>query len=277
MSFSISNGSTALSLLQSLNTSSGSDLTSILYGGGTQPSGNPVASLIQAEQNQTKDITQQENDPETKRDIAHFLSVVKTAPDLKTLLSDPIAAKVFLTANGLGDQAQYPALAIKALSSDPSKTDNLASTLSDPAWLTTAKTYDFATKGLSVLKQQTSLDAITNGYAQVQWESSLDQTTPGISAALDFRSRASTFKTADQILGDANVRAVVTGALGIPEQIAFQPLEAQEKAITSRLDITKLQDPKFVEQLARSYLVQNQSSSSSTSSSSSGSILSLFT
>lgn len=277
MSFSISNGTTALSLLSSITANSGStDLVSILYGGGAQASGDPVSNLISAETNQTKDIAQQQNDPSTARDIAQFLKVAKSAPDLKTLLADPTAAKVFLTANGLGDQTAYPALAIKALSSDPTVTGNLASTLSNPAWLTTAKTYSFATKGLSVLQQPSALTSITSGYAQVQWEQSLDKTTPGLSAALDFRSRASTFKTADQILGDANVRAVVTGALGIPQEIAYQSLTTQEKVITDRLDISKLQDPKFVEQMARSYLVQNASNSAS-SGDQTGGLLSLFT
>jgi hypothetical protein len=241
MSFSITNGSTALSLLQGMNQSSGSDLISILYGGGSTSSTDPVSALSNAETNETQDVAQQEKDPETASDIAHFLAVAKSAPNLKTLLADPIAAKVFLTANGLGDQVGYTALAVQALSSDPSQSNNLASTLSDPAWLSTA------------------------------------QSTPGIAAALDFRARASTFTTADQILGDANVRAVVTGALGIPEQIAFQPLEAQEKAITDRLDISKLQDPAFVEQLAREYVINNNSSGATSSTGlTSGNIVSLF-
>lgn len=283
MSFSVTSGNVALSLLQSLNqswsSSPGSSLISIINGGSSGPSGDPVANLLTAETNQSKDIQQQEKDPETARDIAHFRSVAKSAPDLKTLLSDPIAAKVFLTANGLGDQAQYTALAIKALSSDPSQTGNLASKLSNPAWLSTVKTYQFATQGLSVLTDPTSLDTIASGYAQVQWENSLEPSTPGISAALDFVNRAKTFTTADQILGDANARKVVTGALGIPKQIAFQPLEAQEKAITDHLDISKLQDKKFVQALASSYLIQNQaddSGSSNSDSSSAGGILSLI-
>jgi hypothetical protein len=276
MSFSISDGTTALSLLQSAASSSGStSLISIINGGGSGPSGDPVANLIQAENNQTKDVAQQENDPTTKNEIAHFESVAKSATSLQQLLSDPIAAKVFLTANGLGDQVQYTALAVKALSSDTTQTGNFASTLPNPAWVTTAQAYSFNTQGLSVLQTPSSLSAIATNYATVVWETSLDQSTPGLSAALDFRSRASQFTTADQILGDANVRAVVTGALGIPEQIAYQPLEAQEKAITDHLDISKLQDPKFVENLAREYLLQNASSTSSGSSS--GSILSLFT
>jgi hypothetical protein len=61
------------------------------------------------------------------------------------------------------------------------------------------------------------------------------------------------------------MRTVVTTALGIPEQIAFQPLEAQEKAISSRLDITQFQDPKYVESFVQKYLIANNSNGNSTS------------
>ena len=85
---------------------------------------------------------------------------------------------------------------------------------------------------------------------------------PGLSNALTFRGEASTINSVDQILGDPVMRKVVTTALGIPLQIAFQPLEAQEKAITSRLDITKFKDPKFVESFVQRYLIAANNSSS---------------
>jgi hypothetical protein len=69
----------------------------------------------------------------------------------------------------------------------------------------------------------------------------------------------------DQILGDPSIRSVVTTALGIPKQIAFQTLRAQEKAISNRLDLAKLQDPKFVETFAKRYLIANSGSSSAES------------
>jgi hypothetical protein len=73
--------------------------------------------------------------------------------------------------------------------------------------------------------------------------------------------------SAYEILGNPTLRTVVTTALGIPLQIAFQSLNAQEKSISDRLDITKLQDPKFVESFAQRYLIANaQNASSSTSS-----------
>ncbi len=263
--------SPALSLLTAMNAgSSSSDLVSILYGGATPSTVDPVAALLQAEANQPKAVATQEKDPQTQRDIARFRAAVASAPDLKTLLADPTARKVLLTANGLGDQVDYTALATKALSSDTTKTDNLASQLSNAQWLTTAKTYDFANKGLSVLKQSSVLDTVANGYAEVVWRQSLDQTTPGLSAALDFRTRASTITSVDQILGDANLRQVVTTALGIPQQIAYQSLPAQEKAITDRLDITKFKDPSYVEQFTRRFLITNAANTSDASGQSSG-------
>jgi hypothetical protein len=63
------------------------------------------------------------------------------------------------------------------------------------------------------------------------------------------------------------MRNVVTTALGIPQQIAFQTINAQEQAISTRLDITKFQDPKFVETFVQRYLIANAAASSSSSSS----------
>jgi len=253
--------SNSVSLLQSLNGSNSSQ--SLFNGGVSASSADPVAALTSAEKNQTKAIDKQAKDPQTKRDIDHFTTALAKAKDIKSLLADPIARKVLLTANGLGDQADYTALATKALQSDTSKAGSLASKLGDTRWLDMAKTYDFANKGLTVLKQQSAIKTITSGYAEVQWRQSLEQTTPGLSAALEFRSRAGAVKKVDDILGDSNLRKVVTTALGLPQQIAFQSLEAQEKAITNRLDITKLKDPKFVEQFARRFLIVNATNTSS--------------
>lgn len=275
MSGSISS-SVALSLLSGLTSSNGTpDLASILYGQGGPSGGDPVAALLQAEKNEKKQVTLQQKDPQTKAEIAHFNAVVAKATDLKTVLADPIAQKVFLTANGLASQVGYTALVTKALLSDPTDKKSLAAKLNKPAYNSAITTYNFFKNGLSTLKQPNVLSTIATEYAQVTWETAQDQTTPGLSAALDFRNRAATAKKADDILGDANLRKVVTGALGIPLQIAFQPITTQEKAITDHLDITKLQDPKFVENLARQFLINNQAATANTTAAG-GSITSLF-
>ncbi len=270
MGGSVGLGALTVSLYSDSASGTASDLLSTLYGGGgSVGSGSPIAALRSAEANSTKDIAQTAAQPAVARDIAAFKAALSKATTPQQLLANPTALKVLLTANGLGDQTEFPALAQKALLSDTTQTTALANKLTNTAWKTTAALYDFANQGLAVLQKAGVVDAITNGYAEVSWRDSLDQTTPGLSEALTFRSTAATFKTADQILGDSTARSVITTALGIPEQIAFQDLGAQERAITNRLDITKLQDPKFVETLTTQYLLAAQASASSSSGSSS--------
>ena len=259
-------GNLVLSLFDNVGSSSSSDnLLSIVYGNGASASAgsNPIAALQSAEANSSQDIAQTAAQPAVARDIATFRSAVASATSPASLLQDQTVLKVLLTANGLGDQVNYPGLARKTLLSNPDEPSSLANTLDDSNWKSTTALYDFANKGLSVLQNPQVINTLANGYAEVTWRNSLDQTTPGLSEALTFRSEASTITSALQILGDATMRKVVTTALDIPEQIAFQDLGAQQQAITSKLDISRFQDPSFVESFTQQYLLAAQQAASS--------------
>lgn len=238
--------------------SGGSGLLNTLYGiGGSAASSfqNPAVALDTAEQNQAKDVAMTAAEPQVQRAIAAFTLGVQNATNVQQLLSNPQVMTVLLTANGLADQIPYTALAQKALMSDPSDPNSLVNQLSDTRWKSVAETYRFATAGLSVIQNPATISTIANGYAEVTWRTSLDATTPGLSNALTFRASASGITSADQILSDPILRTVVTTALGIPQQIAFQDLNAQENAITNQLDIKQFQDPHFVEAFAQRYLI----------------------
>ena len=229
--------------------------------------GNPIAALTNAEQNQTQDIKATAAEPAVARAVAAFTKAVQTASSPQQLLSNPTAMQVLLTANGLADQIPYTALTQKTLLSNVNDSKSLANQLTDTRWKPVVQTYDFANKGLSVIQNPSVIATIANAYAEVTWRTSLDATTPGLSNALTFRANASGVTNVDQILGDPVLRSVVTTTLGIPLQIAFQPLEAQQKAITSQLDIARLQDPKFVTQFAQRYLIAMAQAASTTAAS----------
>jgi hypothetical protein len=264
---------TSLSYLTSLygtavTTGTAGDLLSTLYGYGSQSTNslgqNPVTALASAERNQTQGVKTTAAEPQVKRAVDGFTAAVTSAKSVQQLLANPTVMQVLLTANGLGDQVNYTALAQKALTSDISNPKSLANTLTDTRWKAVVKTYDFANKGLSVIQNPKVISTIANAYAEVTWRQSLDATTPGLSNALTFRGEASTVTSVDQILGDPVMRTVVTTALGVPEEIAFQPLEAQEKAISSRLDITQFKDPKFVESFTQRYLIAANATATNT-------------
>jgi Protein of unknown function (DUF1217) len=234
---------------------------------------NPVTALSNAEQDETQEITATSQEPQVARAIQAFTTAVQNATTPQQLLSNPQALQVLLTANGLGDQTSYTALATQTLLSNINDPNSLVNQLSDTRWQSVVQTYDFANKGLSVIQNPQVIQTIANGYAEVTWMNSLDATTPGLSDALTFRQEASSITSVDQILGDPVMRTVVTTALGIPEQIAFQDLSAQEQAITSRLNISNFQDPNFVEQFTQRYLIAAAQAASSSSSSTSSSSL----
>jgi hypothetical protein len=255
---------TTLNYLTSLygTTTAGAGSASLLatrygYAGQSQNSlgQNPVTALTSAEQKQTQSVKAVAAQPDVKRAVDAFTAGVSKARSVQQLLANPAVMKVLLTANGLGDQIAYTALAQKTLQSNVNDPASLANKLADTRWKPVVKTYDFANKGLSVIQDPRVISTIADAYAEVTWRKSLDATTPGLSNALTFRKEASTITSVDQILGDPVMRNVVTTALGLPLQIAFQPLQAQEKAVTSQLDITKLKDPKFVESFVQRYLL----------------------
>jgi hypothetical protein len=244
-----------------------------IYNGGTVAStavstGNPLTDLKLAQANEATDVAQEAKTPQVQRDIAAFKAGIANAKDIQTALTNPNVMKVLLTGNNLASYIQYPALAQKALMSDPADSNSLVNKLGDTNLLNTAKSFDFANNGLAALQNPQVINTLANGYAEVLWRQSLEQATPGLSNALAFLGQASAIKSVDDILGDPVNRAVVLTALGIPEQIAFQDLTAQEQAVSSRVDVSKFQDPKFVTNITDQYLLsmQQQAQSSTTGS-----------
>ena len=251
------------SLFSSLS-GSGDPLLNAIYGiGSSASSQDPVQALQSAELNQTADLKVTAAQPTVQRAITSFTQAVNSAKNVTQLLSDPAVMNVLLTANGMGDQIGYTALAEKALTSDLTDPNSLANQLGDSRWKTLAQTFDFATNGLSAIQNPTAIAAVASAYVKATWQNNEDSVTPGLSNALAFKTKASTITSVDQILGDPTLRTVVTVALGIPEQIAFQSLTAQEKAISSQLNIADFKDPKYVESFVQRYLIANNANASS--------------
>jgi hypothetical protein len=264
--------SSSLSYLTTLYSNSfggGSSLLDTIYGIGGSPAGStdPVQALQSAEQNQTQDVKVTAAQPMVKASIAAFTQAVSSAKSMTQLLANPQFMNVLLTANGMSDQIGYTALATKALTSNLGDPKSLANQLTDTRWKTLAQTYNFSSTGLATFQNPATIASIASAYATATWQTSQDQVTPGLTNALAFKAQASTISSVDQILGNPTMRAVITTTLGIPQEIAFQSLNAQEKAISLRIDITQFKSPSFVESFVQRYLIANAANTSSSASS----------
>ncbi len=194
-------------------------------------------------------------DPQLARRLQQFTQALEKAPDLKAALRDPRVLGVLLPALGLADAVGQPGLALRALTSDPKDPKGLLARLGDRRWKAAAETLNLATRGLAGLRDPKVQAALADGLRRLTWQQGMDAEQPGISDALDFRSRASRAKTAYDVLGDPVLRRVVTTALGLPQQLALQSVEAQARTLGSRFDLAKLQNPREVAKLAERYVV----------------------
>jgi hypothetical protein len=355
---SVLNANLALSLLP--RPQAGSVDFSMLAGGSTGAvavgPGDVFVALKQAEDTKAKQLADVGKQADVQKDLERYERVLREAETFDDVLADPVARKVLMKANGLGDQADYIGLAKKAMASDPRDPNSLAARLSkvNGAWLAFAQTYDVANSGLerlrpntegfkgswrlsiqrdgepiearleirqtanggwsarvdgdpvpiSVAGEQITIDLLwedagetlhttrltgsLNGgglaggqaddgkpvgsWSAEAWSEAavreikanyiaerrldmLDQRLPGLGTALLFKEVAASLDTPLKVLGSQLGREVVTTALGLPKQIAVQSVEAQVKAVESRLDVKKLKDPDFVERLVQRYLL----------------------
>ena len=264
------------------------DLTSLttLFAGitgssaATNSAGDPAAAIsllrqVTAKGAEAKGVAAQAKDPVTLIAVKQFQQAIAKAKDVKSALADPRVLKVLLPALGLSDQLNYPGLAQRALVADPNDKAGLLANL-DARWKTAAQTLNLKSGGLAALKDPALQASIVSKFTGYEYHQGLDEKQPGVSDALYFIDNAATDagKVYD-VLGDQILRRVVTGALGLPQEIAIQPIETQAKAVTSRLNLNLLKDPKQVQKLAERYLLNTASNAASTGAAPTG-LLSLF-
>jgi hypothetical protein len=269
--------SSILSLYQNIGANAASNsadaaLLNAAYGnGGTTAAGgsglSPVAALQSAQKNEATGVAATEKQASVVTAMAAFTKAVDSATSVKQALDNPAVLNVLLTANGMSDQIGNTALAVNVLTSNLSDSSSLANVLSDTRWKSLAQTYDLNTNGLTALQSTSVQSAITKGYAQMTWENAQDAQTPGISNALAFIQQAGSITNVDQILGNQTLLKVVETTLSIPQQIAFQSLNAQEKAISTKLDVSTFSDPANVQKFAEQYLIMNNAGTAAASSS----------
>lgn len=212
---------------------------------------------------QEKGVAQERKDPVTIAALRQFDKALAGAKDLKQALSDPRVLAVVLPAVGLADQVNNPGLVYKALTADLSKPGNLAAVLGN-RWKAAAEKLDLNGKDITALKDPALIQSLKDSYVTYQYQKGLDEKTPGMSDALYFIKQAGENNdNVYNVLGDAILRRVVTGALGLPRELAIQPVETQATAVTRRLPMSQLDDPKAVYKLAQRYLMASAGSGAS--------------
>lgn len=225
-------------------------------GGGGFGTGNAILDFQAAERLAEREQEMVRKDPMIQREVDSFMKLLDKAETPEELLKDPRALEFILRGLMVTDRIGQDALVRQALLSDIDDKKSLANRLGDNRLRQAAVMYDFHESGLSVLKSKEVLEGLVDTYYQQRYEERLAERNPAFPDALYFRRIANDQDLSDpyDVLGDPILRRVVTTALGLPMEIAIQPVETQARAITSRLDLDKLSNPKFVESFIKRFL-----------------------
>lgn len=219
----------------------------------------PALRRATAEGAEAKGMAREEKDPVTLTALAQFRVALDKAGTIEAALQDPRILKVIMPALGLPDQAGSPGLVRRALLSDPADAKGLAAQLGS-TWKAAAATLGVYATGLDGLRDPAMVQRMSDAFVKYQYRSGLDEQQAGLSDALYFLESARNAEDVFDVLGDPVLRRVVTGALGLPQQIAVQSVEAQGRAVTARLTLESLQDDRAVRKLAERYLIAAASS-----------------
>lgn len=223
---------------------------------------------------ETKALARIGSEPMQKRAMEQFQKAVAKAPDIATALKDPRVLQVVTTALGIPDGASQPGLAIRALLSDPKDSKSLVNRLSDSRWKAAAEALQLGSKGIASLRDPKVQATLNEGLQRARWQGDLEAKQTGLGDAVVFRERAASVDgNVYAVLGDPILRRVITGALGLPDSIAVQPVETQARAVQARLKLERLDNPKEVQRLAERYLANVAMKEASTSSVSSLALL----
>lgn len=228
-------------------------------GAGVGGTGNAILDFQAAERMADREKEMVRKDPMVQREVETFRKLLDKAETPEELLKDPRALEFITRGLMITDRIGQDALVRQALTSDLEDKKSLANRLGDNRLKQAAQLYQFHEKGLEVLKDPEVLEGLIDTYHQQRYEERLAERNPAFPDALYFRRTASEQDLTDPytILGDPMLRRVVTTALGLPQEIAIQPVETQARAITSRLNLEKLSDPKFVDSFIKRFLVSD--------------------
>jgi hypothetical protein len=174
-----------------------------------------------------------------ERDVKAFKEQLASVKTTDELFKNRRLMGFVLTAYGLETELNYMGRIKGVMMSDLSKPTSIANILKDRRYREIAGDLQMFKTGVDLLKNPATTQKVVDRYVAAQYELSISKENPALREARYFAQNIGKVSNVYEILGDNVLRKVVTSALGLPDQIAIQPIETQAELIKRRLDITQ--------------------------------------
>ena len=196
-----------------------------------------------------------EEKPAVQRSVDQFLDRINQVETPEELLDDYELRTFILQAYNIDEELHNATgLLKKVLLEDLEAEDALAYQMTDQRFLKMATDLRLD-QGLDVVKSVEGQTTLINSYYTIGVEMDLGDQNASVREALYFRRTAGDVESVYQILSDNALRTVVFGAYNIPPEIAYQDVDKQAAAIERHIDVDRLSDADYREELVDRYLL----------------------
>jgi hypothetical protein len=206
------------------------------------------------------------SEPTVKQQTTFFQQNIGKVQSATQLVNNSRLYNYVMTAFGLSDMTNAKALITKVLEGG-SGNGSFAASLNDPRYTALASAFDFKTNGTSTTSNASTISTTINNFNEQTLENNTAQENPGAQMALYFQRMAPNIKSPFDILGDKTLLTVFETAFDLPTSMSEEPIDTQAQQVSQQLNISQLQNPKFLqnflERFTASYDAQNSNNPSS--------------
>ena len=211
--------------------------------------------------------------PTVQRSVDHFLEAVAAAETPEDLIDDYQVRTFILQAYNIDESFQNSTALLKQVLTEPLESeDALVHGMQDPRFLKMATDLRFD-EGLDVINSTDGQATLIHNYYTMGIEMDVGDQNLAVRESLYFRRTASDVETPYQILSDNALREVVFGAFNIPKEVSYQDVDKQADLIADYVEVDRLGDAEYREEIVQRYLMNKEIE---TQSASSAGVLTLF-
>lgn|GEM_PF-572133 len=213
-------------------------LGSAFGGGGSTLSAIAAWRTYERDQVAARQAFAERND--VKAAIDSFKADARKLESVDDLINDRDTLQFLLTSFGLDGEINNPGKIRKIIESDPDDVNSFANRLADPRFGELAKFLDTVEFGVKNVQLSSKQSELIDKYLTTQFERDLGFQNPAARDALFFLRRINSIDNTFQILADPALRAIVTDALNLPQEIARQSVDKQASLVENGIDLDAL-------------------------------------
>lgn len=211
--------------------------------------------------------------PLIRREAQYYQANIGKVKSVDDFMANARIYNFALKAFGLEDMQYAKAFVRKVLNEGVDNPKAFATQLSDQRFKEFATAFNFKRYG----EATTSFDRVQSGTVDQFLRNSLEQQSgqesEALRLALYFERKAATATTAYSILADKALYQVARTSLGLPAAISATDIDKQAKILSEKIDVNRLQEPRYVKQLIVRFLGRYDAENNTAQSSAASTIL----